>query len=235
MNLDYHFDYHLHYHLAMCTRAYIYVATKKATLGKKLMFDIKLCPIPVVERDNGRRDYILLNTEYFKESETIKKPYIGIYSSADGYPTGAGKALVTHFNTYEKALNLIAGGVVSSVVPERIVYNRDLASSFLKEEKRSIVQDDRPNRCEAFRYLFYKRRWFVSNSHSHWYDVKQVLEALNDVDFVGECETDELFNSLPECDELINLHDSLTLERKSILRQGNVKIPTDLELKRKEE
>ena len=189
----------------MCTRAYIYVAIKKATLGKKLMFDINLCPIPVVERDYGRRDYILLNTEYFKKSETIKKPYIGIYQSADGYPSGVGKALITYFNTYEKALNLVAGGVVSSIVTERVVYNRDLTSSFLKEEKQSIVQDDDPNRCEAFRYLFCQGRWLVSNNSSRWYDLKQVLGVFNDADFVGECQADEVFKKLPECGIRLNL------------------------------
>lgn len=199
----------------MCTRAYIYVATRKETKKKKIRFDINLCPIPVVEHDSGRMDYILYNTDNFKESDPIEKPYIGIYSSADGYPTGAGKALVSHFDTYEKALNLVAGGIVSSVVSERVVYNRDLTSSFLKEEKRSIVQDDKPSRCEAYQYLFYKGRWYVRNGHSYWYDVKQVLDAFGDIDYIGETETDETFENLPEWNDLIPWHDNMTEKEKS--------------------
>ena len=174
----------------MCTRAFIYVATRKETMDKRIHFDINLCDIPVTEYDSGRHEYILCNTENFMQSDPINKPYIGIYSSADGYPTGAGKALVTHFGTYEKALNLIAGGVVSSVTTSKVNYNRSLTRSWLKEERQNIVQGDKPSHCEAFEYLFHKGCWYVRNGSSYWYDVKQVLEAFGDRDHVGECETD---------------------------------------------
>lgn len=198
----------------MCTRAYIYVATRKETMNKRIHFDIKLCDIPVTEYDSGRYDYILCNTENFVQSAPINKPYIGIYSSADGYPTGAGKALVNHFDTYEKALNLIAGGVVSSVTTSRVNYNRSLTRSWQDEEKRNIVQGDKPSRCEAFEYLFYKDRWYMRNGSSYWYDVKQVLEAFNWFYHVSEAETDEVFENLPEWDSLIPWHDGMSAEEE---------------------
>lgn len=49
------------------------------------------------------------------EDVKIEKPYMGVYCHWDGYPSGVGAALKVFADTYERALNLVLGGSISSI------------------------------------------------------------------------------------------------------------------------
>ena len=49
------------------------------------------------------------------ENVNIEKPYMGVYCHWDGYPSGVGTSLKVFADTYERALNLVLGGSISSV------------------------------------------------------------------------------------------------------------------------
>ena len=49
------------------------------------------------------------------ENVKIEKPYIGVYCHWNGYPSGVGAALKVFADTYERALNLVLGGSISSI------------------------------------------------------------------------------------------------------------------------
>lgn len=49
------------------------------------------------------------------EDVKIEKPYIGVYCHWDGYPSGVGASLKSFADTYERALNMVLGGWISSV------------------------------------------------------------------------------------------------------------------------
>ena len=49
------------------------------------------------------------------EDVKIEKPYIGVYCHWDGYPSGVGESLKSFADTYERALNMVLGGWISSV------------------------------------------------------------------------------------------------------------------------
>ena len=187
----------------MSTRGYIYVATKKEAMGKRLRFDINLCKqLPVVERDDDRRDYIPYNTRNFKHTDPVSKPFVGAYCAADSYITGAGLALVKYFNSYRKAINLMAGGVMNSLHDQRLVYSSALRENHTPEET-GMIQDDNPTLCENYQYLFYEGKWYVRKFNSYWYDVKQVFTDLHGVDN-REIES-SFWYSMEEMKEYLNI------------------------------
>jgi len=49
------------------------------------------------------------------EDVKIEKPFIGVYCHWNGYPSGVGESLKSFADTYERALNLVLGGDMSSV------------------------------------------------------------------------------------------------------------------------
>lgn len=61
------------------------------------------------------------------EDVKIEKPYIGVYCHWDGYPSGVGASLKSFADTYERALNMVLGGSISSVDNDSFTHyaNRD--------------------------------------------------------------------------------------------------------------
>lgn len=61
------------------------------------------------------------------EDVKIEKPYIGVYCHWDGYPSGVGASLKSFADTYERALNIVLGGSISSVSEDSFTHyaNRD--------------------------------------------------------------------------------------------------------------
>ena len=90
----------------MATRATITLKIKDEDLNKTKKFDIDKLP----ENTSYNDDCI----ENLREV-TLNKPYISIYHHFDGYPEGLGLTLYEEFNDYDKALNILLGGDVSSI------------------------------------------------------------------------------------------------------------------------
>lgn len=61
------------------------------------------------------------------ENVKIEKPYMGVYCHWDGYPRGVGASLKSFASTYERALNMVLGGSISSVSNDSFAHyaNRD--------------------------------------------------------------------------------------------------------------
>lgn len=83
--------------------------------------------------------------------------YIGIYCHMDGYPEGAGTSLKKYFNTYEKALNLMALGAITNL--------DDTFEAFNDTEPVTVsyIQINDPLSIE-YAYLFKDRDWYVTKS-----------------------------------------------------------------------
>ena len=95
----------------MGTRSNIIIKVKKEDIGRVVKFNARKLPLK-------RLDWSVYGEEKkreFSQPVTLENEYVGIYCHWDGYPEGVGKVLKDKFNTYEKALNLIAGGWCSSV------------------------------------------------------------------------------------------------------------------------
>lgn len=91
----------------MSTNSNIIVKVKKSDIGMIALYDASKLDVPESYWDD------LLNG--IEENVKITNEYIGTYCHWDGYLDGVGKALKEHFNTYEKALNLVLGGSCTSI------------------------------------------------------------------------------------------------------------------------
>lgn len=92
----------------MSTRSCIIVKIKKEDLGKVMKFNESLVRgLESWEKNESKEGY-------FPEI-TLKYPYLSVYCHWDGYLEGVGAELKEHYNTYEKALNLVLGGSISSI------------------------------------------------------------------------------------------------------------------------
>lgn len=81
--------------------------------------------------------------------------YIGIYCHMDGYPEGAGTSLKKYFNTYKKALNLMALGAITNVDDDFEAFNDSEPVTV------PYIQINDPLSIE-YVYLFKDGKWYVT-------------------------------------------------------------------------
>ena len=94
----------------MATRSCIMLKVRKEDIGLAFRFDKKITDeIDWDDLSKGEAKYSCCKAVVLRES------YIGVYCHSDGYISYNGEMLKKHFNTYEKALNLILGGDVSFI------------------------------------------------------------------------------------------------------------------------
>ena len=94
----------------MSTNSNIIVKVKKSNIGMVALYDAMKLDAP--EEYWGKGNSNKKGAEKFVK---ITNEYIGTYCHWDGYLDGVGKVLKEHFNTYEKALNLVLGGSCSDL------------------------------------------------------------------------------------------------------------------------
>ena len=206
----------------MSTRGYIYVMTRKETMGQTIKCDKSASPLPCMFRDYEHREpfkttpLVEVSDSIFVESEPISKPFLGIYNQAVSYVDGVGAMLVKHFKTYEQALNLVAGGMTESIARGHIVYEPERrpdkgATDAWEGLSVTPLQDDEPCRCESYQYLYYEGRWYVRKGRSYWYDVEELLTALEGKDVMNTAywimENDETEEYKAYERQRINYHD----------------------------
>ncbi len=167
----------------MGTRGYIIVKVKDENKGKSLKFDKKLLNgVKVLDSNkwNGK-GWDELTENIWKGIKKVHGNYLAIYNQFDSYPTGVGRALLAHFNNYEQALNLLAGGTTESVFGDHITYNKGRRVSLDEDDHYKDgtlpCQLHQPTACEAWQYLFYEGRWYVRQWGSRWYDLEEHLTA----------------------------------------------------------
>ena len=94
----------------MSTNSNIIVKVNKSDIGSTALFDASKLDVPEVYWGKA-----IGNEKGVEKPVEITEEYIGIYCHWDGYLDGVGKALKEHFNTYDKALNLVLGGSCSAI------------------------------------------------------------------------------------------------------------------------
>ena len=94
----------------MSTNSNIIVKVKKDDINCLMLFDAKKLDAPENYWGKG-----VSNKKGVEQAVDITKDYIGTYCHWDGYLEGVGSVLKEHFNTYDKALNLVLGGSCSSL------------------------------------------------------------------------------------------------------------------------
>ena len=191
----------------MSTRGYIIVKVKDEQKGKSLTFDKKKLSEGVVLRDEDKwngEGFGELTEDIWQTTKKVREDYLAIYNQADSYPTGAGRALVTYFNDYEKALNLVAGGTTESIYNDHITYckgrRKSLGDDPHYEDGPVPSQHHLPTPCESWQYLFYEGRWYVRQWGSRWYDLEEYLEVKGE-DADRELPEMEEYKAIPSWDE----------------------------------
>lgn len=99
----------------MSTRSWISIEINPEDVGTYRHHNPKLLPMKLEvdpHRKHAKNNFPMVELSKF----------LGIYCHSDGYPCGVGKTLLKHYNTYEKALNLILGGDYSCLVGSRHLY-----------------------------------------------------------------------------------------------------------------
>ena len=91
----------------MATRSCIIVKVRNSDVGTTQKYYDEKSKAPANDWGDGGTDKC--------EEVKIEKPYMGVYCHWDGYPTGVGASLKVFADTYERALNLVLGGSMSSV------------------------------------------------------------------------------------------------------------------------
>jgi hypothetical protein len=103
----------------MATRSCIIVKVRNSDIGTTQKYSDEKSKAPANDWGGDGVDLC--------EDVKIEKPYIGVYCHWDGYPSGVGAALKVFADTYERALNLVLGGSISSIGEDDFTHyaNRD--------------------------------------------------------------------------------------------------------------
>lgn len=144
----------------MSTRSNISVIVKDSDLGKTMKFDDSKLP----------KDRVAEGVDVMGEVR-IAKPVLQIYHHWDGYPEGVGKTLLEDFNDYDKALNLVLGGDVSSILGGCLAYY------CAREGFDGPEQLDVPTMYEEYVYKFEDGKWyFQSEDDTDWINLEDYLK-----------------------------------------------------------
>jgi hypothetical protein len=160
----------------MATHSFIGVVVNPQDNGKTISPSLELL---------GKEIFTWLDKPEFHDTvieETTK--VIRIYHHFDGNPDGVGKTLLDEFNSYEKAINLIAFGDASSIIgTNALFYNSWRAGAEWKNTKprQYTSEQDYDDSCNKdYAYLFKDGKWYVKKC---WFgedgDWKAVEEVIN--------------------------------------------------------
>lgn len=171
----------------MATRSIIGIKVKPTDIGLNKKFT----------RDNLPKGKGYYDTHIDALGEVnIMRPFLSVYCHFDGYVNGVGKTLLTEFDDYDKALNLILGGATSSLTGDLIQYcaacgedwedcapvQSTPAEDLLKEEYAYLYQsyvdeqdlDDNGKPTEKWQW--YVRSPYKSHGIPDWTPLREVLK-----------------------------------------------------------
>ena len=159
----------------MATRSFIGVVVNSQDNGKTIS--------PSLELLGKGIESFLKEAEFHDTVIEDSTKVIRIYHHWDGYPNGVGKTLLKEFNSYEKAINLIAFGDASSIVgTDATFYNswREGEDWKITKPRQYTSEQAYEDSCnEDYAYLFKDGKWYVKNCWSDDdTDWKAVEEAI---------------------------------------------------------
>lgn len=139
----------------MSTNSNIIVKVNKSDIGSTALFDAS--KLDASEVYWGKTNS---NENGVEKPVEITEEYIGTYCHWDGYINGVGKALKEHFNTYDKALNLVLGGSCSAIGGNGGII-RFATRKGEKWKDLKPKQSDNPSSLaeEEYNYLFEDGKW----------------------------------------------------------------------------
>lgn len=168
----------------MATRSYIRVILKEEDRNKDMKFNPSLIgdeegKYQIDLKEWGREQ---LDTEHGMW-DTVNPggaEALRIYHHWDGYPEGVGGTLIKHYNTYEKALNLILGGDCSTI--NRFYNPYALRSSEDWGGIRPLPIQENADIAEEYDYMFKDGQWYVRAMYDDqlkdWTLVEKVLNKV---------------------------------------------------------
>ena len=126
----------------MSTRASIVLKLKDEDIGKKMKFEPSRLPLGIT-CDMAGVDKV--------EWVELSKRYIMIYHNYDSYPSGMGVYLYYIYNDYDKIINLLLGGNVSSILGTMLMQYICYPDGVWADEK-PIVYDEMPEKEEDWNF-----------------------------------------------------------------------------------
>ena len=160
----------------MATRSFIGVVVNPQDKGKAIE--------PSLELLGKEIETTLENPEFHTTTIDESTEVIRIYHHWDGYPSGVGRTLFEEFNSYEKAINLIAFGDASTINgTDAVFYNSWREGEDWKHTKPRQYTSEQAyeESCdEDYAYLFKDGKWYVKNCWSDedkdWKAVEEAIE-----------------------------------------------------------
>ena len=174
----------------MSVRSMIYVKLRKEDIGKTVNPDKKLIYAKGLQFADIGGNTVIPDSEVDKVPPvTLDGKYIGIYHHWDGFPNGVGKALISAFNNYEDALNLMLYGYESDICDGAVIIPYLLRGGGYKKEadtppnlSNKIPTDLGKTHWAEYVYLFKDGEWYYDKASCctfkkyNWKKVKEYLE-----------------------------------------------------------
>ena len=174
----------------MSAKSMIYVKVREEDIGTSVTPDKNLIYA------KGLRISDIGGDEVIPDSEVDKVPhvqldgqYIGIYHHWDGFPSNVGRTLVTKFNTYKEALNLMLYGDESDITEGSVIIPYLLRGGGYKKQAdtppevcNKIPSDLKKSRWVDYVYLFKEGEWYYDTASCctskkyRWKKLKEYLE-----------------------------------------------------------
>ena len=160
----------------MATRSFIGVVVNPQDNGKTISPNLELLGKDI----ESHLEKVEFHDTVINEATKV----IRIYHHWDGYPDGVGKTLLEEFNSYEKALNLMAFGDASSIDGTTAVfYNSWREGEEWKhtQPRQYHTEIEYEVTCdEDYAYLFKDGKWYVkdcwSDENNDWKAVEEVIK-----------------------------------------------------------
>lgn len=159
----------------MATRSFIGVVVNPQDNGKTISPSLELLGKDI----ESHLEKVEFHDTVIEDSTKV----IRIYHHWDGYPDGVGKTLLEEFNSYDKAINLIAFGDASDINGTNAVFynswreGEDWKTTMPRQYTSEQAYEDSCN--EDYAYLFKDGKWYVKNCWSDEdTDWKELTEAL---------------------------------------------------------
>lgn len=151
----------------MATRSCIIVKVRNSDLGTTQKYSDEKSKAPANDWVGDGVDKC--------EDVKIEKPYMGVYCHWDGYPSGVGASLKVFADTYERALNLVLGGSISSIGEDDFTHyaNRDGETwSHIEPIQGDTAIDVNAEVDEDYAYLFDEDNggWKVLNKETNEFE-----------------------------------------------------------------
>lgn len=157
----------------MSTRCNIRVILKEEDRNKDLKFNPGL--IKEFDENDWGADQIKVENGMWDTVNPNGGKALYIYSHWDGYPEGGvGETLVDDYDTYEKALNLVLVGDISSMCGKLSPYSLRSGENW-DDIKPESINEDKPCKND-YDYMFKDDKWyFRSYGDTKWRDLKKYL------------------------------------------------------------